>query len=362
MLRVEVHVGLENEPVRIRTSGAPTRCPYCHADVDRDREAWLACHACLAPHHRACWSTAGACAGCGETRSVGEHAETATDGRRSPPRDALRSPEAKPADGSAPVFELELRGRNAHFESDASFVLYVRPDRDETFTLRVRNDTDAPQRVELRRAPGWLRVLDHSVEFPAAGSSSIRIEVVGERLPEMGGGEKLEGELELGCGEQARTVRVETCLAPEVVHARRRRRLLGAAIAGGLLLPYTAGMFAYRERIVRGLAERGRQAQAMVTEIQPRNHNQMYFAYDVGGVSHERHESAGNHRVGDTFVVTYLPEDPDVAVIGDAYDRVALPSALPLLPFVALLVTLGYFLITALQPNAFANRARRDRR
>jgi hypothetical protein len=40
------------------------RCPFCHDDVRADGGGWVACAACLARHHEACWAEGGRCATC----------------------------------------------------------------------------------------------------------------------------------------------------------------------------------------------------------------------------------------------------------------------------------------------------------
>jgi hypothetical protein len=44
------------------------RCPYCHADVEPARPDWIACAACLARHHAACWRDE--CASCRGRRAL----------------------------------------------------------------------------------------------------------------------------------------------------------------------------------------------------------------------------------------------------------------------------------------------------
>jgi hypothetical protein len=151
-----VRVGQESNPVRVKSAGGPTRCPFCHSEVDRDRDDWVACEACLARHHEACWKESGSCAGCGEHRSLGpgeRGPEERGPGERGP---GERWPGAGPAAGARPAVDLDLRGRRAHFEGDASVVLLVGTDRRQRFLLRIRNETDEPQAVELRKLPPWI--------------------------------------------------------------------------------------------------------------------------------------------------------------------------------------------------------------
>jgi hypothetical protein len=44
-----------------------SRCPYCHQEAGEDGEPAVACTACLARHHEACWDEHKQCAGCGHT-------------------------------------------------------------------------------------------------------------------------------------------------------------------------------------------------------------------------------------------------------------------------------------------------------
>jgi hypothetical protein len=45
-----------------------SRCPFCHDDVAPTKS--VACEACLARHHCACWTEAGRCASCGSCRAL----------------------------------------------------------------------------------------------------------------------------------------------------------------------------------------------------------------------------------------------------------------------------------------------------
>ena len=49
----------------VRVAGSPVRCPFCHEDVRREAEAWVACAGCMARHHQDCWDEAGRCGSCG---------------------------------------------------------------------------------------------------------------------------------------------------------------------------------------------------------------------------------------------------------------------------------------------------------
>ncbi len=45
------------------------RCPFCHEAVGAD-EPKTACEACMAWHHRACWSDHGTCSACGNAAAT----------------------------------------------------------------------------------------------------------------------------------------------------------------------------------------------------------------------------------------------------------------------------------------------------
>jgi hypothetical protein len=56
----------------VRVPGGPTRCAFCHDDVDPEAGGWVACRTCLARHHLGCWGEAGACSICGKHTFVGD--------------------------------------------------------------------------------------------------------------------------------------------------------------------------------------------------------------------------------------------------------------------------------------------------
>lgn len=63
----------------VRVGASPVRCPYCHEGVDPGDPTWVACGACLARHHEACWDERGACSTCGGVRRL------VSDARQGPP-------------------------------------------------------------------------------------------------------------------------------------------------------------------------------------------------------------------------------------------------------------------------------------
>lgn len=48
----------------VKVEASPTRCPFCHASIEREAPDAVACRLCLARHHRACWTEGTACASC----------------------------------------------------------------------------------------------------------------------------------------------------------------------------------------------------------------------------------------------------------------------------------------------------------
>lgn len=56
---------------------AGSRCPFCHDAVKPDGSAWVACAACLARHHAACWDEAGRCGACGHAARLTAEAPAA---------------------------------------------------------------------------------------------------------------------------------------------------------------------------------------------------------------------------------------------------------------------------------------------
>lgn len=64
----------------VHVVASPTRCPYCHDDVAPERSDWVACKACLARHHVACWRENGACGTCRQTSSIAARGERTRSG------------------------------------------------------------------------------------------------------------------------------------------------------------------------------------------------------------------------------------------------------------------------------------------
>ncbi len=62
----------EEQPPEVAVKVATNRCPYCHDDVEVAAPDWVACRACQARHHQACWNESGACGACGEARYVSD--------------------------------------------------------------------------------------------------------------------------------------------------------------------------------------------------------------------------------------------------------------------------------------------------
>ncbi len=60
---------MEQSRGQVRVEQSPTRCPYCHADLEeKDLEAAVVCQRCLSRHHSECWL--GGCASCKTTQAL----------------------------------------------------------------------------------------------------------------------------------------------------------------------------------------------------------------------------------------------------------------------------------------------------
>jgi hypothetical protein len=171
-------MGGETEPVRIRASGGPTRCPFCHADVAREQDDWVACEACLARHHAACWSEGKGCAGCGETRAMNRNASA-------PVAATATTQPVSSGDEVVPALDVSLTGRRVHFEGIGNLDLFCRDGfPSETFLVRVQNETDEPQRCGVRRLPDWLRVVgEREVIVAARATHAFEVAVDATNVP-----------------------------------------------------------------------------------------------------------------------------------------------------------------------------------
>jgi hypothetical protein len=90
----------EREKERVRIPGP--RCPYCHEDIEASGLDKLACNACMAWHHKACWEEHGHCAACSH-RETGLGSSAATE----------RSV-AKPVEKPAPCHYTNCEEFSAH--------------------------------------------------------------------------------------------------------------------------------------------------------------------------------------------------------------------------------------------------------
>jgi len=97
--------------------------------------------------------------------------------------------------------------------------------------------------------------------------------------------------------------------------------VLLAALLGGLF-------FVTEHRQQEELSDRlrgdGATTLARVTRMTPRDHNYVYYEFQLGGRSYtgwgnvgEGNPPAEKLRPGDSIVVTYLRSDPTVSVLGD---------------------------------------------
>ncbi len=135
---------------QVQVAGGPGRCPFCHDAVERSKERWVACEACLARHHADCWHEAGACAGCGETAFVSSGQQVTV---------AAQAPGDTPTE-EVPALEVELRGRRAHFEASPGPLRFVARagHARERIEVRVANRTERAQTVEVRMLPPHLEL------------------------------------------------------------------------------------------------------------------------------------------------------------------------------------------------------------
>ncbi|MBI3724284.1 hypothetical protein HY251_10085 [bacterium] len=95
------------QPHDVRVEAGITRCPYCHESIALEREPWLACEACLARHHDACWKEGSRCSACGSSRSLSRPGEESRDAWRLRMEKRLSLPHA--ILGGEPVLLVESR-------------------------------------------------------------------------------------------------------------------------------------------------------------------------------------------------------------------------------------------------------------
>jgi hypothetical protein len=58
------------EKQTVRAKNSPTRCPYCHENIQLEQDSWLACEACLGRHHESCWAETSCCSSCQGTSAL----------------------------------------------------------------------------------------------------------------------------------------------------------------------------------------------------------------------------------------------------------------------------------------------------
>jgi len=220
----------------IRTSHSPIRCPYCHDDVEREKEQWVACEGCLARHHAGCWSEGGCCGSCGEEAFVAPRGSEA-ERRPASSRGVVTDQVIRPSLG------IDLRGRRVHFEGSRSELSFVgTPDSEfEEFELRLNNETSLPQSIELRQLPGWIVSEGSIFELPAQGSLRILLSCQLSQAPkepaqrrrrgagELAIGKCYRGEFLLSCEDDAFPIKLE------LRHPMSSRSRLGFGVVFGLM-------------------------------------------------------------------------------------------------------------------------------
>jgi hypothetical protein len=111
-----------------------------------------------------------------------------------------------------------------------------------------------------------------------------------------------------------------------------RGRIVFAAIA--LVVPLAIGLLFRRQELrLRALADHGRAGTAILTAVARQGSGgYAYYRYEVGGVVYtwnvDRRELPG--APGETFAITYLPEDPALNRPGASYSRERLEAELNL--------------------------------
>ena len=61
------------ERADVHVESSPIRCPYCHDSIGIEDTEWVACEACLARAHTACWGELRECAACGHGKAMPRH-------------------------------------------------------------------------------------------------------------------------------------------------------------------------------------------------------------------------------------------------------------------------------------------------
>lgn len=138
----------------------------------------MACEGCLARHHAACWTDAGACGACHETACVvpaGVSLEPSV-ARAASDRTARKGDD--PLEADVAVHELALQGDPpVWLAAEQVLVVLARaPDSVEPLAVRVHNGTDRPQKVELRTAPAWLIAAGEGVVAAPGETATLRLE------------------------------------------------------------------------------------------------------------------------------------------------------------------------------------------
>lgn len=134
-----------DDPARdeVRVAGGALRCPYCHADVRREEQAWVACAGCMARHHVECWDESSRCGSCGAAERL-----TPDRGARSLRRLPERSSESLP---HSPILGGPARVRlEETFQGEASVADAPWLDSEVRRAVRLRG------RMEINRnGVGW---------------------------------------------------------------------------------------------------------------------------------------------------------------------------------------------------------------
>ncbi len=129
----------------VRVPSSLVRCPYCHADVNVERDVWVACKACLARHHATCWREGGACASCRTAEFVSMRAPEPPP----PTRGSRVAPVALLAVGAALLIVPIFLGLRAAREREAARQMEA----ERVAIEEARRDAATKARQELRGRP-----------------------------------------------------------------------------------------------------------------------------------------------------------------------------------------------------------------
>ncbi len=90
------------ERPKVEVGRSPTRCPYCHENLNPAEDVWVVCTDCLARHHKECWQDSARCCSCGQTGFLEPAGMTVFRGQ--PKTDRITKP------GEVPTLVVDKKG------------------------------------------------------------------------------------------------------------------------------------------------------------------------------------------------------------------------------------------------------------